>query len=140
MHLETKGRYAAAIAGTLAITVACAVTAPAPRDATVTGVWAGEHARLDVTPSGGAIEYDCAHGSLSEPLRMDGAGQFTAVGFHVREHGGPIREGEVVDSARALYRGSIVGGRLTLRVLVGVDTIGPFVLHRGAAARLWKCL
>jgi hypothetical protein len=128
------------IAGVLAIAAGCGVTAPAPRDAIVTGTWGGEHARLDLTASGGAVEYDCAHGSLAEPVRTDGAGRFTAAGFHVREHGGPIREGEVVDPVRALYLGSVVGDRLTLRVLAGGDTLGPFVLRQGGAARLTRCL
>jgi hypothetical protein len=116
------------------------VTAPVPNDATLTGVWAGDHARLDLAPSGGTIEYDCAHGSVSEPLRADADGHFAAMGFHVREHGGPVRDGEAVDSVRARYLGSVVGDRLVLQVVVGADAIGPFVLRRGATARLWKCL
>jgi hypothetical protein len=138
VYLTARGRIA--IAGALAIVAGCAVTGPAPLGVPLTDVWAGEHARLDLTSSGGAIEYDCARGTVSEPVRPDGDGRFAATGFHVREHGGPIREGEAVDSVRALYLGSVVGDRLTLRVVAGGDTLGPFLLRRGGAAQLRKCL
>jgi len=88
---------------------ACAPTSPLLRDASVTGAWGGEHVRLQLTPAGGAIDYDCAHGSLAGPLRTDGEARFVTTGFHVREHGGPIREGEPVDSVPATYLGSVVG-------------------------------
>ena len=88
---------------------ACAPTSPLLRDASVTGAWGGEHVRLQLTPAGGAIDYDCAHGSLAGPLRTDGEARFVTTGFHVREHGGPIREGEPIDSVPATYLGSVVG-------------------------------
>ena len=116
-----------------------AVDAPPP-GAILTGAWGGEHARLSLTSSGGAIEYDCAHGSLTEPLRIDRAGRFTAAGLHVRGHGGPIRQGEAVDPVPALFHGAVAGDRLTLQVLAGTDTVGSFVLRQGGSTRLWKCL
>ena len=119
---------------------ACNPAAPVLRDAVVTGTWAGEHATLELTPTGGTIEYDCAHGRIVGALRTDGGGRFTAAGVHVREHGGPIRDGEPVDSAAALYAGSVEGDRLTLRVFVGPDSLGPFLLRRDGVPRLYKCL
>jgi hypothetical protein len=58
----------------------------------------------------------------------------------VPEHGGPIREGEPVDAVPASYIGSVVGDRMTLQVVAGPDTLGPFVLRQGAASPLHKCL
>ena len=70
----------------------------------------GRRARSPPARAGrGAIDYDCAHGSLAGPLRTDGEARFVTTGFHVREHGGPIREGEPVDSVPATYLGSVVG-------------------------------
>ncbi|MDQ3516316.1 MAG: hypothetical protein M3403_06025 [Gemmatimonadota bacterium] len=60
--------------------------------------------------------------------------------MHVREHGGPVRVGDIPDSASARYVGRISGGRMTLRVFVGPDTLGPFELVRGADAQLVRCL
>jgi len=118
---------------------ACAPTSPLLRDASVTGAWGGEHVRLQLTPAGGAIDYDCAHGSLAGPLRTDGEARFVTTGFHVREHGGPIREGEPVDSVPATYSARS-SARMTLRVVAGTDTLGPFVLQRDATPQLYKCL
>ncbi len=117
----------------------CTATGPPPV-AQVTGHWGGAHAALTLTDSGGAIEYDCAHGGLGAPVRLDRAGRFEIAGVHVREHGGPIRVGEVPDSLPARYSGHVRGNRMTLRVLVGADTLGPFELRRGAEPQLFKCL
>ncbi len=133
--------FARAVAGMVVILVsACAPTSPLLRDATLTGEWGGEHVRLELSPAGGTIEYDCAHGSLTGPVRTDDDARFVTAGFHVREHGGPIREGEPVDSVPATYLGSVVGDRMTLRVVAGADTLGPFVLQQNGTPRLFKCL
>jgi hypothetical protein len=108
----------------------------------LTGRWGGEHVSLDLTSGGGSVEYDCAHGGLSESLRPHAGGRFEARGVHVREHGGPIREGERPDSLPARYVGRVDGSRMTLRVLVGErpDTLGPFELREGAEPRVYRCL
>lgn len=112
------------------------------RDAPVTGTWGGEHLRLELTSAGGDAEYDCAHGGLQEPITVDARGMFDVAGVHIREHGGPVREGEQVDSLPARFAGRVDGDRMTLRVFVGArpDTLGPFQLTRGADARILKCL
>lgn len=112
------------------------------RDTPVTGTWGGEHLRLELTSTGGEAEYDCAHGGLREPLMVDARGTFDVAGVHVREHGGPVRDGENVDSLPARFAGRVDGDRMTLRVFVGArpDTLGPFQLTRGAEARVLKCL
>jgi hypothetical protein len=127
----------------LTIATAGACTAPGPRvsdGAPVTGRWGGVHADLTLTDTGGAIEYDCAHGGLAAPIRPDRDGRFEIAGVHVREHGGPSRIGEVPDAVPARYLGRIAGNRMTLRVLVGADTLGVFDLRQDAQAQLFKCL
>ena len=106
------------------------------------GRWGGDHVALELTPVGGAIEYDCAHGGLTQPVRPGSRGEFEAIGVHVREHGGPVREGERPDSIPARYVGRVTGDRMTLRVYAGSrpDTLGPFELRRGGEPRLVKCL
>jgi hypothetical protein len=110
--------------------------------AAVTGPWGGDHVRLELTPAGGAVEYDCAHGGLTEPVRPGPRGDFEARGVHIREHGGPVREGERLDSVPARFVGRIAGDQMTLRVYAGArpDTLGPFELRRGGEARVFKCL
>jgi hypothetical protein len=131
----------AVIAGLLAACAPSATTDEAP-GAAVTGRWGGDHVALELTSTGGTIEYDCAHGGLTQPVRRQSRGEFDVTGVHVREHGGPIREGERPDSVPARYVGRLSGDRMTLRVYVGPrpDTLGPFELRRGAEPRLFKCL
>lgn len=121
--------------------VGCTLSGPSPNDGVpVIGAWGAPHAALTLTDTGGSIEYDCASGGLSSPVRPDAAGGFAIDGVHVRGHGGPVRIGEVPDSVPARYVGRVSGDRMTLRVLVGADTLGPFELRRGAEARLVRCL
>ena len=108
--------------------------------APITGAWGGAHVGLTLTETNGTISYDCAHGGLGAPVVPDGAGSFDVVGVHVREHGGPIRVGEVPDSLPARYVGQVSGDRMTLRVVVGPDTLGPFHLQLGVAPQLVRCL
>lgn len=106
----------------------------------ITGAWGGPRVGLTLTETNGTISYDCAHGGLSAPVVPDGGGHFEVGGVHVREHGGPVREGEVPDSLPARYVGRVSGDRMTLRVVVGPDTLGPFELRFGAAPQLVRCL
>ena len=123
------------------IAVACAAPGLPPGDNTaLVGAWGGAHVKLALTDSGGAIEYDCAHGGFGTPLRPDGAGRFEITGVHVREHGGPVRMGEVPDSMPARYVGQVRGNRMTLRVFVRADTLGPFDLGRDVPPQLVRCL
>ena len=135
-----RGRFRFLLATVLA---ACApATTNGDLRGLVTGPWGGEHVALELTPTGGTIEYDRAHGGLTQPVRPGAQGEFEAAGIHVREHGGPVREGERPDSVTARYVGRVTGEIMTLRVYAGSrpDTLGPFQLRRGGEPRLFKCL
>ena len=106
----------------------------------LTGVWGGRGVAMNLGFSGGTVEYDCAHGGLLSPLLPDASGAVRGTGIHIREHGGPIRDGEKIDSLPAVYFGAVTGGTLVFRVLVGPDTLGPFSARQGSAAQLFKCL
>ncbi len=108
--------------------------------ALITGTWNGEHLSLALDAQGGTTEYDCAHGGLTSPLILAADGTFEVAGVHVRDVGGPVREGESPDTLPALYFGRWDSGALTVRVVVVVDTLGPFVLRKEAPVRLVKCL
>ena len=106
------------------------------------GVWGGTSIRIDVMADGATIEYDCAHGTIDEPLVADRDGLVTAIGTHVREHGGPIRDDEKPDRHPARYRGQLSGDtlRLTVTLTDAPQEIGTFTLTRGATGRVVKCL
>jgi hypothetical protein len=141
MRIDLRFVHAIPIAAVLAA-CAPATTADGVPGTPVTGRWGGDHVALELTATGGAVEYDCAHGGLSQPVRPSSQGEFEVVGVHVREHGGPIREGERPDSVPARYVGRVTGDRMMLRVYAGSrpDTLGPFELRREGEPRLIKCL
>ena len=114
-----------------------------PRRTSVSpGNWGGNGIRLVVETASAAIEYDCAHGEITEILMIDKGGNFDAKGVHIRERGGPIREGDHDKREPARYTGRISGNQMALKVtLVEKDTpIGDFQLELGKNVRLHKCL
>ncbi|HVT39785.1 MAG TPA: hypothetical protein VHE78_12110 [Gemmatimonadaceae bacterium] len=112
-------------------------TAPLP-----IGPWGGVHLLLTLTPAGGAAEYDCAHGSISSAIQVDGAGRFDVAGTFVPERGGPSRSGDTLPEYPARYAGRIIGDLMTVTVTRtdSAITIGSYSLQRGADARVLKCL
>lgn len=104
------------------------------------GGWGGAHIRLEVNERGATVEYDCAHGSIDDQLKLDSEGRFDARGTFVRA-GGSIRVGikRVVHPAR--YVGRVSGQQLSLTVTLTdtSQTIGDFKLTRGSEGQLRKC-
>lgn len=105
------------------------------------GAWGGLHISLEVTDMGAQINYDCAHGRISEKIVPDSDGAFEVKGFHTPERPGPTREGEDNEQP-AVYRGSIHEDTMTLTVrLSGHDEpVGTFELTRGNAGKIRKCM
>jgi hypothetical protein len=110
--------------------------------AVVTGDWGGVHAGLVATPDSGTLEYDCAAGRITEPLRPRSDGSFIAYGTHTPGHGGPIRIDEVMPKRPARYTGRVDGDHLTLTVVMtdSAMMVGTFDLYRGRSPRVFKCL
>lgn len=105
------------------------------------GVWGGEHIRLDVTPPGATVEFDCAQGTISQRIVVDRRGRFVIDGAYVAEHGGPVRMNEQASSLPVRFSGRISGKRMTLTVRRR-DTkklIGTFTLRHGQEGALVKC-
>jgi hypothetical protein len=109
--------------------------------ADVLGGWGGLHLSMSVTSQGASVEFDCAHGQIAEPLRLDAQNGFAARGTYVQEHPGPVLSGAAPNSQAALYTGTITGMQMTIAVKL-LDTnqeIGTFVVGRGQPPRLFKC-
>lgn len=106
------------------------------------GPWGGDHVSLAVETSGAAVEFDCAHGTLDAPLRLDREGRFSVPGVFVREHGGPVHQNETEDKRPAVYRGETDGQRLTFVVALTdtQETLGPFTAFFRRPPRVFKCL
>lgn len=112
--------------------------------AVLSGEWGGPHMGLVLLGDRATVEYDCAHGTIDEPFRVGGDGRFALRGTHVREHGGPVREGEQAESRPARFTGKVEPGGNRMQVTVTLtdepSEIGSFTLERGAPPRVMKCL
>jgi hypothetical protein len=108
----------------------------------ITGDWGGEHLGLIATTVGADLEYDCAAGKISQPIRPDSRGRFVVVGEHYPGHGGPIRVGEEQVKRPARYDGVVRDGAMTLTVTLtdSNETIGTFTLVYGRSPFVFKCL
>lgn len=131
-----------ALAWALALEASCAGLAARPGETRVPpGAWGGDHVALTVTDAGGHVEFDCAHGDLTEPLSVDNTGRWAVKGTYARERGGPVRQGDEQTSRPARYSGRLEGDSLQLTVALAdtSETVGTFALKRGAAGNVHKC-
>ena len=105
------------------------------------GVWGGVGIHMEVTDQGANIEYDCAHGKIQGPLKLDAEGRLQAKGTHVLEHAGPIRQDETPEERPVTYSGSVNGKAMILNVTITANSevIGTFKLTEGSEGRIRKC-
>jgi hypothetical protein len=110
-------------------------------EALPTGTWGGEHIALEVTDKGATIDYDCAHGSITERIIPDSSGKFLVKGFHVKERFGPARQGDDMTGQPATYTGIRDGDTLTITVTLAEtkEAVGTYTLTHGKPGRVRKC-
>jgi hypothetical protein len=131
---------AASLPALLAIALCAAAGAGDSRRRLPPGSWGGVGASLEATETGARVEFDCAHGVVSEPITLDGNDSFEAVGTYVREGPGPIRQGDS-RGPPARYVGRVSGDELSLTVTETQSgrALGAYTLARGRPARIRKC-
>ena len=105
------------------------------------GTWGGLHIQFEISNGAIAVEYDCAHGSVTGPLTIDRVGRFSWRGTYTRERGGPIRMDQKDDNQAATYSGSIKGNTMKLTVRLENSSLEPqtFTLERDKVGRVFKC-
>lgn len=106
------------------------------------GTWGGNGIAVVVEPRSARIEYDCAHGEITEALTIDKDGYFDAKGIHVREMGGPIRQDNPNQGQPARYIGRVSANTMTLKVTLtdSGTVIGDYEVELGRNPRLHKCM
>jgi len=114
---------------------------PNPPGDTLTGAWGGLHVLLTLSADGGRIDYDCAQGTIDEPVRPDASGAFHVRGQHTQHQGGPARVADEPPAPKqARYDGTVSGDRMQLRVSIDGEAIGNYALRRGADPQMVNCL
>ena|SRR2546421_4911251 len=105
------------------------------------GQWGGEHISIDVTGRGAAVEYDCAHATITRRIAIDRHGRFDVSGKQFPEHGGPVRQGSESAGYPVRFKGEVNGKTMRLSVTntLTKELIGTFTLVHGAQTRLMKC-
>ena len=104
------------------------------------GAWGDDHVSLTVSDNGGRVEFDCAHGTIDHPLRVDDLGRFSVPGTYVPEHSGPVQRGEKVEARPARYQGRLDRQKIEFTVtLEGHAAAGPYTVTLAKAPKLTKC-
>jgi len=114
---------------------------PSP-EKTLTGSWGGQGIVMEIAASETSLTFDCAHGTISEEVKIDSNRRFEVQGSFTRERGGPIRENETPEASPAIYSGLVDGDNLTLTITLtkNKENMGTFNLMRGKTGRLRRCL
>jgi hypothetical protein len=113
--------------------------APSNTGGVAPGPWAGEHIAVDVSERGANVEFDCAHGQITESITPDRRGDFDVVGTFTPEHGGPVGRDENVPPVAVRYSGHVDRDTMSLAVTRDKERLGAFVLTRGSRPNLRKC-
>ena len=97
------------------------------------GEWGGDHIRMELRRSDATIEFECAHGTIDEPIAAYQRSRFTVHGTYTSDRGGASRP--------ARYDGRMVGDmiELTVTVLETHERHGTFMLLFRHDAHLRKC-
>jgi hypothetical protein len=104
------------------------------------GIWGGPHAGIEFSGGLADVQFDCASGTIDEPISASGDGKFVAKGTYRTGAPGPVRVGQSFRSQTASYAGEVVKTAMTLKVVLEDGTeLGPFVLTEGAPPQLTRC-
>jgi len=107
----------------------------------INGLWGGQGISMEATDSGATLEFDCASGTITEPIVLDSAGKFSAKGRFARQRPGPTREDDNTEGQPASYSGVVDGENLTLTITLTKDSekVGDFTLAHGKIGRIRRC-
>jgi hypothetical protein len=111
------------------------------------GVWGGPHAGLNFAGGLADAQFDCASGTVDDPLYPAADGSFSVKGTYRTGAPGPVKVGQFFKSQGAVFSGRIAKGAvknsvrvMTLTVALEDGTaLGPFTLTEGTPPQLTRC-
>jgi len=104
-------------------------------------VWGGRDVSMELTAEGATLEFDCAHGAITRPIKPNAKGDFSVPGTYTPERGGPVQKNNSPHDLPAVYKGSIDGDSMHLEVMLTDRDHAPppFSLTLGKIGRWVKC-
>ena len=104
-------------------------------------VWGGQDVRLRINAQGAIVEFDCADGKISQPIKPDANGEFMAHGTYTPNRFGPIRKDDPSREMPAIYKGKISGDTVHLQVIFENKQmqLPPFTLTKGKSGHVVRC-
>jgi hypothetical protein len=104
-------------------------------------IWGSRGIFLQMNASGATIEFDCAHGTVTDPMPPIAGGAFSVAGTYTPEMGGPVQKDNPSRDLPATYKISISGDTMRLEVILADRSRQPppFTLTRGTAGKVIKC-
>ena len=105
----------------------------------LSGDWGGPHIGVVLEGGLGAVQFDCAAGSIDQPIIS--GGPFRVPGTYRPGAEGPVRVGQIFTVKRATYSGTATKTTMTMTVtLDDGEMLGPFDLTLGAPPQITRCL
>ena len=112
------------------------------------GIWGGPHAGLTLQGGLADVTFDCASGTIDDPVYPGQGGSFSVKGTYRTGTPGPIKVGQFFKSQDAVYSGEVTQAAakgsprvMTLNVALEDGTaIGPFTLTEGTPPQITRCL
>lgn len=142
----TNHKMLGALAGALAMLLCgCATGSGLPEH--VVGPWGGEHVGIVFHGGLADVQFDCASGTIDDPIYPGRDGSFTSKGTYVIGTRGPIKVGDYFKSEDAIYSGHVEKGTgkapMTMTLFVALEDgtkLGAFALTQGAQPQLTRCM
>lgn len=102
------------------------------------GNWGGEGVSAIITTSGAKIYYNCSHGIIDGPIKINASGEFNATGMYIFEKANPIGSEMTVP---AEFIGIVSQDTLKLTAVIPdiKQTLPTFVLQRNSNGRIIIC-
>jgi len=141
-----RARMWATIAAFAALLPGC--TTPGNASNHLLGMWGGPHVGASFQGGLADLSFDCAAGTIDDPLYPAQDGSFSAKGTYRTGASGPVKVGQFFKSQGAVYSGQVTRAAakdsprvMTLNVALEDGTaLGPFTLTEGTPPQITRCL
>lgn len=142
MKLRSLGIVSVVFMCAASLASACGISLQQGRDSDASpDVWGGMHVSMEMNAQGATLEFDCAHGTMLQPIKVNAKGEFRVQGTYTPEHGGPIQRNNPPHDLPAVYKGTIQGDMMHLEIILADkdQAPDPLTLTRGKTGRVMRC-